>query len=101
MNPTFKYCAVRYLDVWLRKESTLVEGLKSPTPDSIRAGLAHFKVSRGFAGIDDPKVGCKVAQLLLRHDRYVTPKTAPSRVIDFARELESDLGYDNLLSAAS
>lgn len=101
MKPTFTYCAARYLDVWLRKESDLVQGLRSPTHKSIRASLAHFNVSRGFSGIANSQTSGKVAALLLEHDRYVTPKTAPTRVVNFASALESDLGYDNLLSAAS
>lgn len=101
MKPTFAYCAARYLDVWVRKESSLAQGMRAPTPASIRASLAHFNVSRGFAEIDNDQLCNKVATRLIEHDKYVTPKTAATRVIDFAATLTADFGYDNLLSAAS
>jgi hypothetical protein len=100
LKPTFAYCAARYLDLWARKESDLCARLRSPTAKSIRDALAHFNVSRGFPGIARPNIGAKVAELLVQHDRHVSPKTAPLLVQEFASALEK-LGYDNLLSAAS
>lgn len=101
MQPTFHHCAARYLDVWLRTESRLFDSLRSPSRESLRSALTHFRVSRGFGGIAEEGTADTVISLLVRRDRYVTPKTAPKRVIDLATDLENHLGYDNLLSASS
>ena len=99
--PTFEYCAVSYLEQWVRHESRHHKALQSPDATSVRAALAYFKVSRGFAGIAEASTGAKVAKLLVQYDKYVTKNTAADRVTSLAEVLGQDLDADILLSASS
>lgn len=99
--PSLSYCAARSLDNWVRSEAAHHAAMQSPTASSVRSALAYFKVSRGFAGIAKPNIGQKVASLLVEHGKYITRKTAPTRVAELASAFEKELDSNNLLSAAS
>lgn len=101
MVPTLEYCAARFLDHWARSEKEHFRAMQNPGPESIRSALAYFRVSRGFSGIKSSETGRKVADCLKTHSQYVTSKTATKRVEDLASAFQGELGFDNLLSAAS
>jgi hypothetical protein len=75
--------------------------MQRPNSESIRAVLAHFRVSRGFAGIAEPKIGHRVALLLAEHSKYITPKTVPSRVSGLAASPNFGKKSHHNISAAS
>lgn len=101
MTPTFEYCAARFLDHWVSSEAKHHKALQAPSAASVRAALAYFKVSRGFAGIEKPSVGTMIAKLVVAHARRVTPDSAPRRVTKLAEAFCTELGFNNLLSASS
>jgi hypothetical protein len=84
VTPTFEYCAARFLDLWIRQERSLYEAMQRPDDKAIRDVLAHFRVSRSFAGIAGAEIGIRIAALLKEHGKYITPKTAPLRVTSLA-----------------
>lgn len=103
-QPTFEYCAVRFLDNWIKKEKILSDEISAQTPtlDGIRNSLAYFKVSRGFAGIkNDLRIQRKVQSLIVKHSRNLTVNTTINRVESLAFAFKSELELGTLLSAAS
>ena len=66
--PPFEFCAMRFLDLWLRTEEAIYKGMSDPDlpskPDQLRKMLSHYSVQRNFPGLADDKVAIKIATFL-------------------------------------
>jgi hypothetical protein len=100
-KPSFEYCSVRFLEQWVRREKRLYEAFSTtPTPEDICEALSYFKVSRNFAGIDDPgKQKLVLASLKATLTNSKLPG-ANGKVCALAKKFEQDFKFFNL-SAAS
>jgi len=97
--PPFEYCALSFLEKWVRNERRLHDEISADAPiDSIRDALATFRVSRSF-----PELSKKiklVRSALLRVSGRPTRLNVVSRVDALADQFGEDFGSRNL-SAAS
>jgi hypothetical protein len=66
IEPSFEYCAFKFLEQWLESEESLFSVISvCPTPESIREALQYFGVSRNFAGVSETEKQKRILQSLL------------------------------------
>jgi hypothetical protein len=99
MQQSFEYCALRYLLLWEQKERGIHARMShDPSPEDLRKALHHFRVSRGFKGLDEGNNADLVLSALrgVGTGQSLLPE---DRVESLATQFSEDFGRSNLSAA--
>jgi hypothetical protein len=100
-QPTFEYCAFRFLTQWQEEEAELYRAISAtPTSETIRRALSYFQVSRNFKNIKTDSNAQFVASALISVRKDAALSMGHERVHGLAKILERRFKRFNL-SAAS